>query len=151
MNLSYIQLLPTVFVRADAFPGLQAFQAAQTGAAGVHHLADEWDDEPTKPDRVLPAGLQQQLQAAAQAPADLPAHIERELASRYEVEPREMRQLKSWMSERRLRVSHFSKAVDYLSQMRIAAAQELLDNEPTVRIDLRKKENRHALISQTAL
>lgn len=133
MNIPYIQLLPTVFVRADAFPGLQAFQAAQTGAAGVHGLADDWDDEPTKPGRVLPI------------PTDLPAHIERELASRYEVEPREMRQLKSWMNERRLRVSHFSKAVDYLSQMRIAAAQELIDDEPTVRIDLRKKENRHAL------
>ncbi|HEX5037710.1 MAG TPA: hypothetical protein VFX30_11165 [bacterium] len=150
MNLSYIQLLPTVFVRADAFPGLQAFQAAQTGAAGVHSPADDWDDEPTKPDRVLPAGLRQQLQAA-QSPADLPAHIERELASRYEVEPREMRQLKSWMNARSLRVNHFSKAVDYLSQMRLAAAQELIDDEPTVRIDLRKKENRHALISQTVL
>jgi hypothetical protein len=148
MNPVYIQLLPTVFVRADAFPGIQAMQASLKSVADA---AGDWDDEPTKPDRILPAGLRQRLQAAAEAAADLPAGIERELASRYEVEPREMRRLKSWMSDRHLRVSHFSKAVDYLSQMRLAAFQEDFDNEPTVRIDLRKKENRHALISQEAL
>ena len=140
MNLSYILLLPTVFVRADAFPGLQAFQAAQTSLNGVYNAADEWDDEPTKPDRIIPREWLQP--AASRAEAPLPSHIERQLADAYEVEPAEMRRLKSWINARNVRVGHFSKAVEYLSQMRLSAAQEISDDEPTARIDLRKKEKR---------
>ena len=39
MSIAYIQLLPTVFVRADAFPNLQAFQAAQADLNRVYHSA----------------------------------------------------------------------------------------------------------------
>ncbi len=159
MSIPYIQLLPTVFVRADVFPGLQAAQAGLNTLYGqpTGFSATEWDDEPTRPDRVIPAGLQRQLQAARPV-ADLPSHIERELADRYDVEPREMRQLKSWMETRNLRAGHFTKAVEYLSQMRLAAYEESFDNEPTVKIDIRqvqkdarKKENRHGIVRQAPL
>jgi hypothetical protein len=146
MTILYMQLLPTVFVRADAFPNLQAFQATQRGLKNVFDpapglSANDWDDEPTRPDRVLPADLRRQLQAD-RSEASLPAHIERELADRFEVEHQEMRRLKGWMERRRLRVSHFTKAAEYLVQMRRDTFQEGFDNEPTVKIDVRDLDRR---------
>lgn len=151
MSIAYIQLLPTVFVRADAFPGLQAAQAGMNALYGrsAGFSATEWDDEPTVPDRVIPPSLRRQLQT--QPAAVLPSRIERELADRYEVEAQEMRRLKSWMETRGLRVSHLTKAVDFLARMRRSAAQEIFDDEPTVRIDLRKKENRHGIVRRAPL
>lgn len=147
MSIAYIQLLPTVFVRADAFPGLQAFQAAQAGLNGVYDTAAEWDDEPTRPDIPIP-NLRHGTPPSPTA--DLPTHVERALMDRYEVEPREISRLRGWMREHGLRAGYFSKAVEYLSQMRRAAAEETLDDEPTVRIDLRKQASRKERLFSSA-
>jgi hypothetical protein len=138
MTIPYVQLLPTVFVRADVFPNLQAFQATQKGLKNVYDPAPGlsaagWDDEPTRPDIPIPN---------FGTPPALPPDIERALADRYEMAPAEMRRFKGWMEARSLRVRHFTKAVDYLGRMRRDAFEEAFENEPTARIDIRDLDRR---------